>query len=122
MQPFYITSIQQGPNRELVRDVDKVSREVSAQTLEMSRLEQRIDRLSLACQAMWELLRDTTDFDDSSIFQKMEEVDLRDGVADGKMGHTIGECPQCRRKVNTQRRLCLYCGEPMPSADKSAFE
>lgn len=121
MQPFYITSIHQ-ETKGLVKDVDKVSREVSAQNVEMSRLEQRLDRLSLACQAMWELLRDTTDFNDSDIFRKMEEVDLRDGVADGKMGHTIGECPTCGRKVDTQRRLCLYCGDPMPAQDKSAFK
>ncbi len=123
MNPFfYQHTVTHPPSRELSRDVDKVTRAVAAQNSDISRIEQRLDRLSLACQAMWELLRDSTNFEEQDIFTKMEEVDLRDGVADGKMSDPIIHCPNCGRKGSSRRRLCLYCGEPQASSENSAFK
>ena len=69
-----------------------------------------MDSLAMTCQAMWELLRDRTDLTDEDIEEKLQEIDLRDGSADGKMTSTVGECPACHRTVNSRHDRCLYCG------------
>lgn len=76
----------------------------------VDRLEGKLERLSLTCQALWELLRENTEFAEDDILEKMTEVDLRDGVADGKIGHNVLSCPACNRPSNSQRNICLYCG------------
>ena len=85
-------------------------------------LEQRVDRLSLACQALWELLRERMDLDDAVMVAKMEEIDLRDGAADGKMGSTVIQCPNCTRKVNSSRKTCLYCATDISAEKPHVFE
>jgi hypothetical protein len=105
----------------VANDVEKVSHTVESQNAEIKQINRRIDRLSLACQAMWELLRDATDFEEKDIFAKMQEVDLRDGVADGKMTPQTRECPSCKRQSNARRNICIYCGSALPADAKPAF-
>ena len=84
----------------------------------------RIDKLSLTCQALWEILRDNTGLTDEMLLQKVQEIDLRDGQADGKMsGAKVGSsCPKCSRPLNRKHRKCLYCGYELTAKDKQAFE
>lgn len=99
-----------------------VSKTLKSQNVEINRIHRRVDRLALACQAMWELLRDSTDIEDKDIFDKMEEVDLRDGVRDEKMGAPVVHCPSCGRKGNAYRPLCIYCGAKPERPIKPAFD
>ena len=73
-------------------------------------VEAKVDGLALACQAMWELLRDHTNLTEQDIGVKMEEIDLRDGRRDGKISSSTDQCPECGRKTARQRKTCLYCG------------
>lgn len=73
-------------------------------------LEGKIESLSLTCQAMWELLRDNTRLSEKDLDEKVMEIDLRDGVADGKMGGAARSCTECGRKVSGRHKKCLYCG------------
>ncbi|MFW5882588.1 MAG: hypothetical protein ACOCVS_03045 [Planctomycetota bacterium] len=82
----------------------------------MAHLSQRLDRLCLACQALWELVRDNTALSDEDIATKVAEVDLRDGQSDGKLRTRGGLCPDCQRPLNARHDHCLYCGTPVPSA------
>lgn len=77
-------------------------------------LERRTDRLALACQALWELLRATTRLNEEEVFKKMEEIDLRDGYRDGKIGGRIMTCSSCGRTINTHKPVCVYCGHQNP--------
>ena len=77
-------------------------------------LERRVDRLALACQALWEILRTNLGMSDEQIREKMGEIDLRDGVADGRITAQVANCTQCGRVVRTSRENCLYCGHKMP--------
>jgi uncharacterized OB-fold protein len=58
---------------------------------------------------MWELLRKKTDLTDDELRQKMQEVDLRDGTADGRLKSVAVDCKECGRPVNSRRKACQYC-------------
>ena len=76
-------------------------------------MDEKIERLSLACQALWELLRDSTEITEEDILNTMSEIDIRDGVADGKITTVVLLCPGCGRRGNSKRTTCLYCGHEL---------
>ena len=47
-------------------------------------LEERVERLSLVCMAMWSLIQDKTDLTEKDLLNRVEQLDLMDGEADGK--------------------------------------
>ena len=87
---------------------------------DVQQLESRLDALALGCQAMWELLAAATDLTNDDILNRMQEIDLRDGKLDGKIGSHVVRCSACDRPSNARRPQCLYCGEPL-SAEKDPF-
>ena len=82
---------------------------------DLRRMQGQIDALALTCQAMWELIGDRAGIGEKDIVDKMQEIDLRDGKADGKMGGRVSKCSGCGRTLNRRRGRCMYCGN---SADK----
>ena len=79
-------------------------------------LERVIETLMLGCQAMWELLREQGNLTDEMLLRRMQEVDLRDGTRDGRMGTVASTCPNCSRPNNPRHERCVYCGGPLPPA------
>ncbi|MDA3962141.1 MAG: hypothetical protein PF961_15220 [Planctomycetota bacterium] len=77
---------------------------------EVVRLSQKLDALALLCQAQWEIIRDNTGLSDEDIAKKAQEIDLRDGAADGKMGRVKRTCNACNRPLHRRHDTCLYCG------------
>ncbi len=80
-------------------------------------LEDKIESLALACQSLWELLRDNTDLTEVELNAKIQEVDLRDGRQDGKLSRVVGDCPSCGRKTSKRRHRCIYCGSDTSSGE-----
>lgn len=76
---------------------------------ELSELHDQVERLSLLNQALWELLRDRLGLSDGDLEQKAQEVDLRDGVLDGKKTRHPLRCPHCGRISSSRHKKCLYC-------------
>lgn len=77
-------------------------------------LQSRLDCLTLAAQAMWELIREQSRLSDAELASKMQEVDLRDGEADGRITASVVSCPGCGRRGRSNRRRCVYCGGELP--------
>jgi len=75
-----------------------------------SDLEERLDKLTLICMAMWELLRDRAKMTESDLMAKVQELDLRDGTPDGKVTQNVNQCPGCKRTMSPRHHRCLYCG------------
>lgn len=76
----------------------------------MKELERRTDRLALACQALLEILQERTGITEDEVRAKMDEIDLRDGHADGKISRQAAICAGCGKTIGSQRAECMYCG------------
>ena len=110
---FYQQSQIQKANRTASRAELK-----AGQTEEYFRLlEGKIASLALACQSLWEILEEQTDVTHEQLAVKMEEVDMRDGVKDGKLTSTPTKCKSCGRKTSRRRPMCLYCGSRSESKE-----
>ncbi|WP_220718569.1 hypothetical protein [Agarivorans litoreus] len=78
---------------------------------DLDHLEKRLDTLSLASQAMWEILQTKYGVSEQELMLKMEEIDLRDGTKDGKLNPEYStDCPDCGHKVKKRRGSCYWCG------------
>lgn len=74
-------------------------------------LEEKVDRLSLLCHALFEELERTTGFSETQLKERMTEIDLLDGRQDGKYDPVLGSsCPDCGRQIKKTRPNCFWCG------------
>lgn len=74
-------------------------------------LEDRLDKLALICMAMWSLMRQTTQLTEEDLMQRVKEIDLLDGQADGRITPQVARCPACNRVMSPRHTRCLYCGK-----------
>ena len=79
-----------------------------------ARLEGRVDRLAMLCAALWDLVKEQGDLTEEDLFQRVEDIDLRDGVLDGKVARETTTCVDCGRVMSARHSQCLYCGSPRP--------
>ncbi len=73
-------------------------------------LELRIDKLTLINMAMWSLLQESGNFTEEDLLERVTQIDLADGTADGKITKQIKRCPKCDRVMSPRHAKCLYCG------------
>jgi hypothetical protein len=72
-------------------------------------LNERIDRMVMIMRATLALLEEqgiTTE----RLMEKINELDLQDGVDDERVRDLIVECPSCQSKVAPGLRNCQLCG------------
>jgi hypothetical protein len=77
---------------------------------EVRGIEDRFERLSLVCMAMWSLLQDKTNLTEDDLLERVRTLDLMDGMGDGKATTGITKCRKCDRTMNKRHRNCIYCG------------
>ena len=82
---------------------------------EVEDLRRQTDSFTLAVQALWELLRNEARLSDAELVEKIQEVDLRDGEADGRISASVVGCTACGRRSRSTRRRCVYCGNLLPT-------
>jgi hypothetical protein len=92
----------------------KASREASSASRDVADLKRKVRQLELINRAIWELVRDTSNFSEDDLIQKVREVDIDEANALPK------ECVACGRSNNAKRLKCLYCGEAL--VQDSAFD
>jgi hypothetical protein len=76
----------------------------------MRRLEDRVNQLTLINMALWSLLQETTGLTEEQLVARVHELDLRDGVINGRVRSKITQCPQCQQTLSQKHLRCLYCG------------
>lgn len=67
-------------------------------------IDERISKLSLVTQAVWSFIKETNQLDDSDLINRIEELDAKDGVKDGKATAVVMTCLDCSKKINTRTR------------------
>jgi len=97
---------------------ERAERKSEQAAAELKALQRQVDRMALACQAMWEIIRENSDFKEEDLEKKMAEIDLRDGKTDGTIGSIALTCAACGKKTNSKRPTCIFCGAPVASPHK----
>ncbi|MEM8738746.1 MAG: hypothetical protein AAGG38_09765 [Planctomycetota bacterium] len=91
------------------------------QLSEVRDLEDRFERLSLVCMAMWSLVQDKTGLTEAELLERVETIDLMDGREDGKAARVgMVRCAACTRPMSERHMRCIYCGADKPAS--SAFD
>ena len=86
-------------------------------SVELRGLRKKVGQLQLVSRALCELVSEHTNIEIDAIIERIEEIDLRDGTANGKLVRPVVECPRCRRPVKTEQSKCLYCGAELVPED-----
>jgi len=107
---FAYGSLARGAADEAVSGVRSQARSNETKTREMS---MQIERLSLACEALWTLLHDKLGVTEEEFLNRINDLDLADGELDGKRRQTPVSCPQCNRTIARRFPNCMYCGQPV---------
>jgi hypothetical protein len=76
-------------------------------------LHDRVDRLILVVDGMWSLLEDAG-YTDEQLRVRIEEIDLADGVQDGRRTPLAAQCGECGAKVAPGLSSCQFCGTALP--------
>lgn len=87
-----------------------------AQESSLVDLNRRFERLALVTQALAELLTERAHVSQADLVAKIDEIDMRDGVRDGRVSLMRRSCPKCGREVAGHRTTCLYCGASLDAA------
>lgn len=108
-----------GQARDLRQTEENVSRNRRHTNDQVGGAEERIDQLLLLCEAMWELITETTSLTTEDLAAKAYELDMSDGNKDGRRQRMAATC-HCGAKVNPKASICQFCSSPAP--ERSAFE
>lgn len=77
---------------------------------DVQELQNRIARLSLICEALWEIVKEKQALPADLLNLKVAEIDMSDGRLNGRKASTLVSCPQCKRPMSPGHQSCLYCG------------
>ena len=110
MIDFVWNAYQQGQIAEAKTDALKAKTDVAQYIERIHDLEFTVARTTLACQALWEILRSRLGISEAELIARIDEVDMRDGTMDGRLTPSIITCPKCGRPSNSKNSRCIYCG------------
>ena len=98
-----------------IQNVDQRARRAEDNTVDLKSgagsVQRRLDVMTLANQALFEILRDRLGIEEEEVILRMAEIDARDGKKDGKISPRVLSCMRCGKKVSTTRQRCMYCAE-----------
>ena len=84
---------------------------------EVEHLKRDVERLLMITEALWTLLRGTHNYTDEDLVKAITEIDMRDGVYDGRVARQEAlKCPSCARPVSRRHARCIYCSLPLEHA------
>jgi hypothetical protein len=109
-----VDAYQAAQIHEVGGDADRATAAAGRATQKAMEADRRVERLQLVVQAMWEMMREREGFTDPQLENMILEIDLRDGVKDGRMAREVAVCDACGRKTGVRHhRRCFYCGNTL---------
>ena len=79
-------------------------------------LDANLAKTLLICETLWEFIKEHHNLTDEELRKKIYEVDMRDGVIDGKNQRKAVKCHDCGHTVSARHPACLYCGNVIDSS------
>jgi hypothetical protein len=79
-------------------------------------LNERIDSMAIILRALWSLLEERG-LTSEQLMAKIDELDMLDGTADGRMQRAAVDCPKCDSKVAPGLTNCQFCGAEVTPVD-----
>lgn len=87
-------------------------------TTEVAFLKQKVEKLMMITEALWIVLKETTNYTDEDLKEIIREVDMKDGKLDGKVAaEAPGTCPNCGQTLQKNKNICIYCGTEIEIED-----
>src|SRR5262245_5666492 len=88
-------------------------------------MQDRVERLALLTQAMWELMAERTGLTIGDLAERVRQLDAQDGRMDGKRG-VVADAPQircssCQAVVPAGKTTCQFCGATVSEAEADPF-
>ena len=110
MSGFIWNAIQQ----EQIRQVENKVRYVKDKTVdsqsEVATLRIKVDRITLLCEALWEIIKAETGRTDIDLSSIMTDIDMSDGKLDWKNKKPAPKCIKCGRVYQKGTMNCMFCG------------
>jgi len=106
-----------GRDPEARKEANRANERAKVVGRHLRELEERVHRMALASQALWELLREETGLTDEQVRDRVAELQERRRTVDGRFAEPAVECARCSRPTRRSRGACLYCGAPLPADD-----
>jgi ribosomal protein L32 len=92
-------------------DLNDTRAEAEETRSEADLLKHDVDRLFMITESLWTLMKKEHGYSDDDLVKSINAIDLRHSGADKDAQE---KCPSCGRLISAHRRLCLYCGNPVP--------
>ena len=115
---MFISTYSGAGSQEAIRAASEASGKAGRASNEIMHLRREINRILMINEALWEIVRDREGLMDEDLVRKIDEIDLRDGVLNGRRAKQAPlDCPSCGRTLPKRQPVCIYCGTDAGNRD-----
>ena len=115
---MFISTYTGAGSVEAIRAASEAGGKANRAASETMQLRREIDRLLMINEALWEFIRDRQGLKDDDLIRKIDEIDLRDGVLNGRRAkQKPADCSSCGRTLPKRQPVCIYCGTGAENRD-----
>ena len=115
---MFVSTYAGAGSQEAIRAAVEAGGKAGRATSEVMQLRREVNRLLMISEALWELVRDREGLTDKDLVRKIDEIDLRDGVLNGRRAQAPPtDCDQCGRTLPKRQPVCIYCGTDAGNRD-----
>ena len=80
--------------------------------IKLTELESKLEMSLMVSEALWGIIKQSLDLDDTYLAQLVKQIDMKDGRVDGKVAKTIPDnCNNCGKVLLRGKTNCMYCGQ-----------
>ena len=73
-------------------------------------LEANLAKTMMICETLWDFISEQHNLTEEDLHKKLYEVDMRDGILNGKNQRKAVKCESCGHMVSPRHPACIYCG------------